>query len=132
MQKGLRVITLQGAIEKSPILLSQYWKNQWFDGNIIISYFDGSNNIVISFSTYKHKYLDIQTCTIFIQSVPKNMEFKRFTKISYIACNFFLDFYKRFKLRKINPFQKKSHAIFLFVYGCFCVIWSDIRLIQGS
>ena len=25
MQKGLRVITLQGAIEKSPILLSQYW-----------------------------------------------------------------------------------------------------------
>ena len=27
MQKGLRVITLQGAIEKSPILLSQYWKN---------------------------------------------------------------------------------------------------------
>ena len=28
MQKGLRVITLQGAIEKSPILLSQYWKNE--------------------------------------------------------------------------------------------------------
>ena len=26
MQRGLRVITLQGAIEKSPILLSQYWK----------------------------------------------------------------------------------------------------------
>ena len=30
--------------EKS-ILLSQYWKNEWFDGTIIISYFDGSNNI---------------------------------------------------------------------------------------
>ena len=30
MQEGLRVITLQGAIEKSPILLSQYWKmNDW-------------------------------------------------------------------------------------------------------
>ena len=30
MEKGLRVITLQGAKEKSPILLSQYWKkNDW-------------------------------------------------------------------------------------------------------
>ena len=31
MQRGLRVITLQGAKEKSPILLSQYWKkiNDW-------------------------------------------------------------------------------------------------------
>ena len=27
MQGGLRVITLQGAKKKSPILLSQYWKN---------------------------------------------------------------------------------------------------------
>ena len=26
MQRGLRVITLQGSIDKSPILLSQYWK----------------------------------------------------------------------------------------------------------
>ena len=47
MQKRLKVITLQGAIEKSPILLSQYWKNEWLDGNIVISYFDGSNNICI-------------------------------------------------------------------------------------
>ena len=39
------MITLQGAIEKSPILLSQYWKSEWLDGNIIISYFGGSNNI---------------------------------------------------------------------------------------
>ena len=45
MQKGLKLITLQGAIEKSPILLSQYWKNECLDGNIIISYFGGSNNI---------------------------------------------------------------------------------------
>ena len=45
MQKGLKLITLQGAIEKSPILLSQYWKNELLDGNIIISYFGGSNNI---------------------------------------------------------------------------------------
>ena len=26
IKRGLRVITLQGAIEESPILLSQYWK----------------------------------------------------------------------------------------------------------
>ena len=39
MQRGLRVITLEGAIEKNPILLSQYWKFEWLDGNIIISYF---------------------------------------------------------------------------------------------
>ena len=45
MQRGLRVITLQGAIEKSPILLSQYWKKEWLDGAIIISYFGVSNNI---------------------------------------------------------------------------------------
>ena len=45
MQKGLRVITLQRAIEKSPILLSQYWKNEWLYGTIINSYFGGSNNI---------------------------------------------------------------------------------------
>ena len=45
MQRGLRAITLQGAIEESPILLSQYWKIEWLDGNIIISYFGGSNTI---------------------------------------------------------------------------------------
>ena len=35
MQKGLKLITLQGAMEK----------NEWLNGNIIISYFGGSNNI---------------------------------------------------------------------------------------
>ena len=49
MQIGLRVITLQGAKEKRLILLSQYWKNEWLDGNIIISYFGGSNNIFDDF-----------------------------------------------------------------------------------
>ena len=39
------MITLQGAIEKSPILLSQYWKFEWLDGSMTISYFGGSNNI---------------------------------------------------------------------------------------
>ena len=41
MQRELRVITLQGAIDKSPILLSQYWKFEWLDGTIIILYFGG-------------------------------------------------------------------------------------------
>ena len=45
MQKGLRVITLQAAKGESPILLSQYWKFESFDGTIIISYFGDSNNI---------------------------------------------------------------------------------------
>ena len=26
--EGLKLLSLQGAIEKSPILLSQYWKNE--------------------------------------------------------------------------------------------------------
>ena len=47
MQRGLRVITLQGETEKSPILLSQYWKNDRLDGTIIITHFDGSNNILV-------------------------------------------------------------------------------------
>ena len=44
-ERGLRVITLQGAIKKSLILLSQYRKNEWLDSTIIISYFGDSNNI---------------------------------------------------------------------------------------
>ena len=49
--KGLRMITLKGAIEKSPILLSQYWKNYYFKRvTKIISHFDGSNNIFVDYS----------------------------------------------------------------------------------
>ena len=51
MQKGLKLISLQGAIEKSPILLLQYWQNEWLNGNIIISYFGGSNNIFANCTT---------------------------------------------------------------------------------
>ena len=58
MQKGLRVIIFQGAIEKSPILLSQYWKNEWLDGNITISYFGGSNNISSFTNLHKVNLLD--------------------------------------------------------------------------
>ena len=53
MQRGLRVITLQAAIKKSPILLSQYWKNECLDGTIIISYFGGSNNIFADCSSHR-------------------------------------------------------------------------------
>ena len=42
MQRVLRVITLQGALKKSPILLSQYWKNE-SNSTIIISHFSGTN-----------------------------------------------------------------------------------------
>ena len=47
LQSGLRVKTLQGAMEKSPILLLQYWKFESLDGTLIISYFGGSNNIFV-------------------------------------------------------------------------------------
>ena len=62
MERGLRVITLQGEIEKSPILLSQYWKNERLDGNIIISYFGCSNNI---FADCKYQlFININTCLL--------------------------------------------------------------------
>ena len=44
--------TLQGAIKKSPILLSQYWKNERLDGTILISYFGGSNNVFADCTGY--------------------------------------------------------------------------------
>ena len=44
--KVVRAITKWGAIEKSKILLSQYWKNYHFQRVAqIISHFDGCNNI---------------------------------------------------------------------------------------
>ena len=46
--KVRRSITKWGAIEKSPILPSQYWeKKQFFSAPKIISYFGGTNNIPI-------------------------------------------------------------------------------------
>ena len=56
MQRGVRVIPLQGAIEKSPILLSQYGKLDWLDGSIIISYFDGR---IIFSPNVQWKHLEI-------------------------------------------------------------------------
>ena len=47
-----RAITKWGAIEKTPILLSQYWKNCNFERvTKIISHFDGSNNIFVDCMT---------------------------------------------------------------------------------
>ena len=73
MQRGSRVIHLQGAIEKSPILLSQYGKNEWLDGTIIISYFGGSNNM---FADCK---LNLTHCVgklilVAVKTLPKNVK----------------------------------------------------------
>ena len=47
-RKVVRAIPKWGAKEKSPILLSRYWKNYHFQRvTIIISHFDGSNNIFV-------------------------------------------------------------------------------------
>ena len=69
MQRGLTVITLQWAIEKSPILLSQYCKNEWLDGNLIISYFGGSNifaDYILKMSIVHFIYNEYNSrCTLF-------------------------------------------------------------------
>ena len=44
MQRGLRLITYSAYKEKSNIAIT-ILKNEWLDGTIIISYFNGSNNI---------------------------------------------------------------------------------------
>ena len=62
MQRGLRMITLQGAIKKTPILLSQYWKNEWLHGTIIISYFGDSNNIFADCKSMKNKNSSDSLC----------------------------------------------------------------------
>ena len=36
-------------IEKSPVLISQYWKNGQFDSTIIFFFFEGTNNIFADF-----------------------------------------------------------------------------------
>ena len=47
------MIALQGEIDKSPILLSQYWKNECLNGTIIIAYFGGINNIFADYTFSK-------------------------------------------------------------------------------
>ena len=46
MQRRLRAITLKGAIQRSSILLAQYWKHEW-DSSMIISHF-GCTNIIFT------------------------------------------------------------------------------------
>ena len=83
MQRGLRVITLQGAIEKSPILLSQYWKNEGLVVTIIISYFSGCYNIFAD-CTSKNANLDLQRFLNMLYS-------RRYWGLLYSA-NYFLPF----------------------------------------
>ena len=54
-RKVERAITKVGAIKKSPILLSQYWKNSQFELTYPISYFNLSNHLV-HISQKKKKY----------------------------------------------------------------------------
>ena len=54
-----RAITKWGAIEKTQLLRQQYLKFEWFDRTIIISYFDGSNNIFADCSTKSDVFLFI-------------------------------------------------------------------------
>ena len=91
MQRGLRMITLQGAIKKSPILLSQYWKNEWLDGTIIISYFGGSNNIFADCTYTKGLYVMKKVSYIFLTHFLKQYYFLRMFKeqrlciVSYLS-----------------------------------------------
>ena len=79
MQIRLRVITLHEATEKSFNIAIRYWKNEWLDTTIIISYFGGINNIFadyifwsISFKVLFESNLIFKWCyyrqTIFYQS----------------------------------------------------------------
>ena len=84
MQKGLRVITLQGAIKKIPILLSQYWKNEWLDDTIIISYFGGSNNIFADCRRWEwSKFWKVWIIISFTQNLTKGEISPLKSKISY-------------------------------------------------
>ena len=51
MKQKKIAITLQGAIEKSTILLSQYWKHELTKK--VISYFGDTNNILADDISYK-------------------------------------------------------------------------------
>ena len=63
-QRRLRAITLQRAIEKSPILLSHYWQNEWLDDIIIISNFGGTNNIFAEYTYNRIKKLKNEAINI--------------------------------------------------------------------
>ena len=68
MQRGSRVISIQGAIEKSPLFLLQYWKFELLDGTIIISYFGGSSNIFDDCNPKLHRGLNHSR--VLVQDVP--------------------------------------------------------------
>ena len=71
-----RAITLereQGAIEKSLILLPQYWKYEWLVGTIIISYFGGSNNIFAVFRCTNNIFADCMETILITRNINPNI-----------------------------------------------------------
>ena len=123
MQKGLKLISLQGAIEKSPILLSQYWKNEWSDGTIIISFFGGSNNIFADWNS-KIKMMDKISNKSFIMQVQVS-----FT-VHILVCllprhhhfTFMLCIKKVIYMKSCHPFLiNQNHVNLYMIY--LCLAW---------
>ena len=77
MQKGLRVIILQGAIEKSSLLLSLYWKFEWLDGTIIISNFSVSNKIFVDCTLYLNFNFPVITAEVVITTIVSSLPTKK-------------------------------------------------------
>ena len=66
MQKGLKLITLQGAIEKSPIL-----RNEWLDGNIMFRILVVAiifSPTVQAFRIYVHTYYMLKLLKLYFLS----------------------------------------------------------------
>ena len=120
------MITLQGAIEKSPILLSQYWKNEWFDGTIIIYYFGGSNNIFAncmlnSRSNVQYKTVQFYTMTYFSNSgntstVGKKLLLPPKYEIIMVPSNHSLFSIAPCKVSTLNSFWYQCFASFLMAF----------------
>jgi hypothetical protein len=74
----------KGAIEKSPILLLQYWKNEWFDGTIIISYFGGINNIFADCRSQDYLFIFAIFQYIWI-CISKNTRLQNMIKVAHLG-----------------------------------------------
>ena len=110
IQRGLRVITLQEAIKKSPILLSDYWKNEWLIGTIIISYFAGSNYIFADcISMTKEPNQKIETvCTChngYMSNISNRVQYHSFLKNQISPMDIFV-------LDKYWKHNRRNHIYF--------------------